>query len=721
MSVFNQSRSRVVQIIFLLVFVVILIQLINLQIFSAKYKMAAENNAIYRKIIYPDRGIIFDRKKKAMLENTISYDLVVTPVESKGTDTLALCALLNIDTVEYRKRMREIIFKNTSVKPSIFEALLTQELYAKLYENMYKFPGFNLIDRSVRTYPYNTGAQVLGYIAEVDTGYLRKHREDGYEMGDYAGMNGLERTYEKVLMGERGIKRFIRDNKSRIQGAYENGMFDTAAVAGRNLYTSVDVEVQQLAEKLLANKIGSAVAINPKTGGIIAMVSSPNYNPNDLTGSARRKNLGRMLLDTARPMFNRAIKGQYPPGSTFKPLGAVIALDEGLITPNYGFPCYGSYTSCGVVVKCEHKNAGHAASLRLALANSCNSYFSQVFRMAIDNPEYHNSTLGYLKWKEYMNKFGMGTTLDVDLPSENKASVPDTSVYNKAYGRNRWNSCTILTLGIGQDKMTATPMQLANMMCIIANKGYYYSPHFVDSIEQEEKDDTVYLAKYRRKHVVTHTADTVFKAVHEGMHDVTVYGTAAGIKVPGVEYCAKTGTAQNPHGKNHSLFVCFAPKDNPTIAVAVIVENAGFGSTWAGPIGAFIMEKYLNDTIATDRLAEVERISKADLIPGAIKDWYVKKDNQRQIKLAQEAAAAKTELEAEEKRNSTEEEDNNDKTPINKDKNIEQLEMILPENKKVKPSLPLNKKDSGKKKPTNTSNALLMTDDKKWLIKKTKA
>ena len=721
MSVFNQSRSRVVQIIFTLIFVVILIQLINLQIFSSKYKLAAENNAIYRKIIYPDRGIIFDRKKKAMLENTISYDLVVTPVESKGTDTLSLCALLNIDTVEYKKRMREIVFKYTAVKPSVFEGLLTQELYAKLYENMYKFPGFNLTDRSVRTYPFNTGAQVLGYIAEVDTSFLRRHKEDGYEMGDYAGMNGLERTYEKVLMGERGIKRFVRDNKSRIQGAYENGMFDTSAVAGRNLYTSVDVEVQQLAEKLLANKIGSAVAINPKTGGIIAMVSSPNYNPNDLTGSARRKNLGRMLLDTARPMFNRAIKGQYPPGSTFKPLGAVIALDEGLITPNYGYTCYGSYSNCGVVVKCEHKNAGHAASLRLALANSCNSYFSQVFRMAIDNPEYHNSTLGYLKWKEYMNKFGMGTTLDVDLPSENKASVPDTAVYNKAYGKNRWNSCTILTLGIGQDKMTATPMQLANMMCIIANKGFYYTPHFVDSIEHEQKDDTLFLAKYRRKHSVIHTSDTVFRAVHDGMHDVTVYGTASEIKVPGVEYCAKTGTAQNPHGKNHSLFVCFAPKDNPTIAVAVIVENAGFGATWAGPIGAFIMEKYLNDTIASDRLSEVERISKADLIPVAIKDWYVKKENQRQAKLILEAEAAKAEMNAESKQSNSEEEENSEKIPLGTEKDKEQLELILPDNKNIKPLLPQNKKDSSKKKNTNTTSALLIDDHKKWLAKKSKA
>ncbi len=706
MSVFNQSRGGVIQIIFFVIFIVIVGQLINLQIFSSKYRLAAENNAIFRKIVYPDRGIIFDRKKRAMLENTISYDLVVTPVESKGTDTLALCSILNIDTKEYKKRMREIIFKNTSVKPSIFEPLLTQELYAKLYENMYKFPGFILTDRSVRTYPYNTGAQVLGYIAEVDTGFLRRHKDDGYEMGDYAGMNGLERTYEKVLMGERGIKRYIRDNKSRIQGAYENGLFDTSAVAGRNLYTSVDVEVQQLAEKLLQNKIGSAVAINPKTGGIIAMVSSPNYNPNTLTGSARKKNLGRMLLDTARPMFNRAIKGQYPPGSTFKPLGAVIALDERVITPGYGFPCYGSYSSCGVVVKCEHKNAGHAGSLRLALANSCNSYFSQIFRMAIDNPTYHNPQLGYLKWKEYMNSFGMGRTLDVDLPSENRASVPDTAVYNKAYGKNRWNSCTILTLGIGQDKMTATPMQLANMMCIIANKGYYYTPHFVDSIERESNTDTSMLGKYRRKHVVTSTADTVFRAVHDGMHDVTIYGTAAGIKVPGVEYCAKTGTAQNPHGKNHSLFVCFAPKDNPTIAVAVIVENAGFGATWAGPIGAFMMEKYLNDTIATDRLAEVERISNANLIPDAIKQWYARKDVQRQAKLAMEAAS-KAEMNADLKNINADDEEDSSSTPAT-DKKIN--------TEKKNPT-----KDGKNNKANQRTGALFIHQSKRLKVVSTKA
>ena len=650
MSVFNQSRGRIIQIIIGVVFIVITAQLINLQIFSSQYKLAAENNAIYRKIIYPDRGIIFDRKKRALLENTISFDLIVTPAESKGTDTASLCAILGIDTAEYKKRMLDLIFKNTRVRPSVFEPLLSAELYAKLTENMYKFPGFVLSERSVRTYPFNTAAQLLGYIAEVDTSYLRKNKHLGYEMGDYAGMSGLEKTYESILMGQRGIKRFIRDNKSRIQGAYENGIFDTIPVAGRNLFTSIDVEVQQLAEQLLQNKIGSAVAINPRTGGIITMVSSPTYNPNVLTGNARRKNWGRMVMDTAKPMYNRAIKGQYPPGSTFKPLGALVALDQGLITSDYGIGCSGGYGACGgVYVRCEHSNAGHAANLRLALANSCNSYFSDVFRKALDNKKWGNTNQGYLKWKEYMNAFGLGRRLEVDLPSEDKANIPDTSIYNKFFGgARRWNSCSVLTLGIGQDKMTATPLQMANLMCIIANRGYYFPPHFVDSIENEQVEDTVLMNKYRKKHVVTNISDNDYQAVNDGMHDVTVYGTASHIKIPGIEYCAKTGTAQNPHGKNHSLFVAFAPKDNPKIAVAVVVENGGYGSVAAGPIAGLIMEKFLNDTLSTAGKATAERLTNMNLIPEAIKNWYTRKDAERAARLAKlalEEAAEKEEAE----------------------------------------------------------------------------
>jgi len=622
---YNSNRGRIIQIIIGVIFTFIILQLVSLQIFSSKYVLAANNNAIFRRIIYPDRGIIFDRKKRALLENTISYDLVVIPNEAKGVDTATLCAILKIDKEEYTKRMIEVIIKNSRVKLGIFEPFLSTEVYAQITENLYRFPGFSLSERSIRNYPYNTAAHVLGYVAEVDVKFLEKHEADGYEMGDYAGMTGLEKQYESILMGQRGVKRFLRDNKGKIQGPFEKGEFDTTAIAGRNLYTSMDVEVQQLAEKLLQHKIGSVVAINPKSGSIIAMASSPGYNPNLLTGNQRRKTIGRLLTDTARPIYNRAIKGQYPPGSTFKPLGALIALDEGLITPSFGYNCFGLYTSCGDPRKCEHHNAGHAGNLQLALANSCNSYFLQVFRMAIDNPKYHNAKLGYLKWKEYMNSFGLGRKLGIDLPSENRASIPDTAQYNKDFGGAKyWNSCFMLTLGIGQDRMTATPLQLANTMAFIANDGYYYTPHFVDSVEEEDDFDKELLLKYRTKQEVTKIPKEYYDIIKEGMHGVTVFGTASFIKVPGHEFCAKTGTAQNPHGKNHSMFVCFAPKDNPKIAVAVVVENAGFGATWAGPIAGLLMEKYLNDTLTKESKTKMDYLANVDLMPANIKQWYIR-------------------------------------------------------------------------------------------------
>ena len=633
MPVFNQSRQRVIQTIFIVVFLVMIGQLFHLQILSSKYTKLAEDNAVAKKIVYPSRGIIYDRNKKPILDNVARFDLVVTPFQMKGIDTMILCRILNIDTAEFRKRMVTSIIKNGRYRPSVFEPLVSPQLQAQLDENMYKFPGFDLNERPVRSYPYKCAAHILGYVAEVDTAIIRKSGYF-YQMGDYAGRSGLEASYEKVLMGQRGIRYLIKDNKNRIQGSYQKGIFDTLPVAGRNLFSSVDVDLQQLAEKLMTNKIGGVVAINPKTGGILAMASGPGYDPNLLSGAQFRKNWGRMALDTARPLYNRAIKGQYPPGSTFKPLGALVALDEGLITPAYGYGCAGAYYACRRPVKCTHSSRGHAATLRLALANSCNSYFNQIFRMAIDNPAYGSTTKGYLKWKEYMNSFGMGVRLGVDLPSEDYASIPDTSRYNKDFGGpRRWNSCNILTLGIGQDRMTATPLQLANVMCIIANKGYYYTPHFVDSIQNERIGDTLFLAKYRRKHSVTHISDNAYNVVQLGMQDVVTSGTAQNAMIPGVNVCGKTGTAQNPHGKNHSLFVCFAPRENPKIAIAVVVENSGYGSTWAAPIASLIMEKYLKDTISEKRMPEVERISKADLIPAAIKHWYYVKDSIRQAKL----------------------------------------------------------------------------------------
>lgn len=595
----------------------------------------AANNAIFRKVVYPDRGIIYDRKHKAILENVVMYDLVVTPRETKGSDTAALCSILGIDSAEYHKRIISAIIKNSSYKPSTFSALLTPETYALLNENMYKFPGFILQERPVRKYPFSSAGNVLGYLGEVDSSFLRRHKEEGYLQGDYAGMTGLERSYEKVLMGVRGVERYIRDNRNRIQGPYEKGVFDTVAIPGRDLYTSLDIELQKLAEQLLGNKIGSAVAINPKTGGILAMATSPSYNPNLLTGSERRSNFGKLILDTARPLLNRATKGQYPPGSTFKPLGALVALDEGLITPAYGYPCRGGYFACGRGVRCEHSDAGHAANLRAAIAHSCNAYFCDVFRKAIDNPAFPNTQAGYLKWKYYMNAFGLGEKLQVDLPSEDAGNIPDTARYNKDFGGfARWNSCNILTLGIGQDRMLATPLQLANAMCFIANKGWYYTPHFVDSIENQTIGDSVFLGRFKIKHQVTNISSTDFDAVQLGMWDVTTGGTATRAQIPGYNICAKTGTAQNPHGKNHSLFVAFAPMENPKIAIAVVVENAGYGSTWAAPIASLMMEKYLNDTISTKRLPEVERIAKADLIPVAVKNWYARKDSIKLARLA---------------------------------------------------------------------------------------
>jgi len=685
MSVYNQSRSRVIQLIIIAVFLLIIGQLVHLQLFSDKYSKLAEDNAVYKKIVYPSRGIIFDRSGKAILDNSVMFDLMVTPFQVKNVDTFTLCNILKIDTAEFHKRMITALIKNGKYRPSVFEGLVSPQVQAQLEENMYRFPGFDLSERPIRAYPFKAAAHILGYVGEVDSSII-KQSNYFYQMGDYAGRAGLEKTYESVLMGRRGIKYQIKDNKNRIQGSYENGIFDTSAVAGRNLYTSIDIEVQQLAEKLLNNKFGSAVAINPKTGGIIAMASAPGYDPNLLTGAERRKNFSRMFLDTAKPMYNRAIKGQYPPGSTYKPLGGLIALDEGLITPQTGYGCAGAYFSCGRPVKCTHAGGGHARDLRVALANSCNSYFSHIFRLAIDNNAFPNQQAAYLKWKEYNNAFGLGVRVGIDLPSEDKGSIPDTARYNKDFGGfARWNSCNILTLGIGQDRMTATPLQMANAMCIIANRGKYYLPHIVDSIQSETIEDTAYMAKYRKLHTPVHISDSVFNYIIDGMHDVTVYGTSYFIKVPGQEYCAKTGTAQNPHGNNHSWFVAFAPKDDPKIAVAVVVENAGYGATWAGPIAGFMMEKYLNDTIAADRMAEVERISKADLIPSAIKRWYYVKDSLKRSKEIEEGTPETgTKPDTDTKVTFDPEAEPNKKQGNNDTAKINQLPMLKPDEQRLK-------------------------------------
>ncbi|HEY0679162.1 MAG TPA: penicillin-binding protein 2 [Chitinophagaceae bacterium] len=636
MSVFNQSRSTIIRLIFISMFVVITLQLFNLQVLSGKYQQLARENALFPKRIYPSRGIIYDRKGKPILDNTVLYDLMVIPSEVRNLDTMGFCQMLEIDTAEFRQRLITAILKNTRVRPSIFEDLLPPVMHARLEENLWKYKGFYLQDRPVRTYPFNAAAHIMGYVGEVDSAILRRSNYY-YQLGDYVGRSGLEQYYESVLMGRRGVQYMIRDNKNRLVGRYENGKFDTAAIAGRNLRTYIDIEVQQLAEKLMTNKVGAVVALDPKTGGIIAMCSGPNFNPNDLTGPEKQKNYQRMVLDVSGPLLNRAIKGLYPPGSAFKPLGALMALNDGIIDPSYGYPCTGRYYGCGHgKPACTHNNPGHAANLRLSIANSCNSYYTHLFRMTIDNPQFRGVKKGYQHWRDYANNFGLGNRLGVDLPSEDKGNIPDTAVYNRVY-RGAWNSCTNLTLGIGQDMMLATPMQLANAMCIVANKGYFYTPHFVQKIDAETKDDTV-MNKFRIKHeVLTRISDEAYESVIGGMQDVVDRGTAMAARIPGIEICAKTGTAENfrildgrrVQLKDNSVFVCFAPRENPRIAIAVVVENAGFGSTWAAPIASLMMEKYLNDTLRAERKKEVDRIAAANLMPSWLEREQYKADSTR--------------------------------------------------------------------------------------------
>ncbi len=625
MPAFNQSRQNFIRILFLFAFIVLVLRLLFLQLGSKKYDLLALDNAVSKKIIYPDRGIIFDRKGKSILENTLTYDLMINPTQLKGMDTIGLCQILNISVKDFKERVVGAIIKNGKYRPSVFEASLSVETFVQLQENIFRFePGFFLQERPIRSYPFKAAAHILGYVGEVDSNIL-KRTNYYYQMGDYMGLSGLERYYENILMGQRGVRYQIKDNKNRIVGSYEKGLYDSVAIAGRNLNTYIDIDVQVLAERLLKNKLGAIVAIEPQTGGIIAMASGPTYDPNQLTGSQRKNNFSWMLRDTARPLFNRAIKGQYPPGSTIKPMGALIALDEGVITPDFGIGCGGAYFGCRRPIKCTHDNPGHAANLRVALANSCNSYFSHVYRLSVDNPRLKGTVNGYLKWKQYMNSFGLGVKLGVDLPSEDKGLIADTSFYNRLYNRS-WSSCTNVFLGIGQGEMQATPLQMANMMCIIANKGYYYTPHFVQSIEAETGQDTI-LNAFKKKHQVTNIPSEIYDIVQMAMQDVTEAGSGRVARIEGISVASKTGTAEN-YGiiygkreklKDHSWFVCFAPRENPKIAVAVIVENAGFGATWAGPMAGLIMEKYLKDTLSSARWKEVERIESQEIILPIVK------------------------------------------------------------------------------------------------------
>ncbi|MEO7923629.1 MAG: penicillin-binding transpeptidase domain-containing protein [Chitinophagaceae bacterium] len=681
MPVFNQSRSRIIRLIFLVAFIIIIAQLFYLQVISGKFGRLADENAILRKTIYPPRGLVLDKKKRAILNNTLTYDLMVTPAQAKGIDTAFFCRLMEIDTTEFHKRMITAIIKNSSQKPSIFEASLPPQKYARIQENLWRFQnGFYIQERPIRSYPYNAGANIMGYLGEVDTNYLKKYADAGYVSGDYAGMTGIEASYEKALMGERGVQVLIKDNFSRIQGSYESGAMDEQAVAGKNLYTSLDIELQQLGEKLMSNKVGSIVAIDPRTGSIISMVSSPTYNPGYLTGAERRKHFSELYTDPRLPLLNRAVNASYAPGSTFKTLQALVGLAEGVITTQTNFSCSGAFYGCGSgnPMGCLDPGTYH---LSTGITHSCNTYFANVMQRVINNPKFPSEDSSLRNWNRYMYAFGLGHRLGVDIPTEQKGTIPTPEMFNKVYGAGRWGFCNYRSVSIGQGEVTATPLQVANEMAYIANKGWFIIPHLVDSIEGGDKFNL--LDKYKVRNVPINIPDSIFEAVHDGMQGVMETGTGRGAKVPGITVCGKTGTVENYYRgvkqPNHSFFCAFAPRENPKIAIMCVVENSGrFGGTYAAPIVSLMIEKYLNDTIATNRKPLEDRMSSINLIPPLMMQKLRTKDSLQKVK----------EMEKELK---------NIKDTLQSDDNLTEAEIRAGKTKDNKPS-----KDIPNKKPVKT-------------------
>ena len=708
MSVFNQSKNRIIRLVFLIVFAVIIAQLINLQIISGKFRQMADDNAILRKTIFPPRGLVLDRTKQPILNNTLTFDLMVTPSQAKGIDTSFFCRLMEIDSLEFRKRILNAIIKNKSFRPSVFEASLSPQKYARIQENIWRFQnGFYIQERPIRSYPFDAAANILGYIGEVDSNYLKKHVAAGYQSGDYAGMTGLEASYEKVLMGERGMEVLIKDNFNRIKGPYEGGKMDTKAVAGNNLYSSLDIELQKFGEKLMSNKVGSIVAIDPKTGGIITMVSSPTYNPNYLTGTERRKNFSDLYTDPRLPLLNRAVNASYAPGSTFKTLQALVGLGEGVINTKTTFSCNGHFYGCGSNKPMGCLDPG-TYYLKTGITHSCNTYFANVMMRVINNPKYPNVDSSLRAWNRYMYAFGMGHRLGVDVPTEQKGNIPTPEYFNdpKRFGPGKWGFCSFRSVSIGQGEVTATPLQVANEMAYIANKGFYYIPHIIDSIDGGDKFGL--LEKYKQKIIPINLADSIFEAVHDGMQGVMESGTGRGSKVPGIVICGKTGTVENyafikgqlVKQPNHSFFCAFAPRENPKIAIMCVVENSGrFGGSYAAPIVSLMIEKYINDTIAANRKAMAVAMEKKNLIPPLMLQKMKSKDSLQRAReeerlLKNELKSISDTLQSED--NVGEAELRTDRTKENKqpkdteNKKPVKTEMIVPEKKRT----PAVKKDS---------------------------
>lgn len=603
------DRKFIIGGFFVVIAIVYISRLFYMQVIDDSYALQAKQNAFQILVDFPQRGVIYDRKGKYLVKNEPSYDLMVTPKLVKGCDTMALCETLEITKEEFLKRIKKACqAPNSPRKQSIFEKQMSSQRYARVQEKLYLFKGFYPQSRSVRKYPKPIAAHLLGYVGEVDGEFTKK--TPYYKDGDYIGISGIEKSYEEELRGVKGKRIIIKNVHNKEIGSYLDGAIDTMAIMGKPLYSTIDIELQEYGEKLMKGKKGAIVAIEPATGEILCVISSPGYDPNLFIGSKERaRNYPVLNNDTlGRPLFNRALTAMYPPGSTFKLIGALIAQHDGLINRSTVYPCIGGYPPGGGKPKCHPHGGGK--SLPGSIATSCNSYYTYVFRAIVDQRKYPKFIDGYTHWRDMVKTFGPGRRLGTDLPFDKPGNVPSIEYYNKVFGVNGWRSNTILSLGIGQAELTLVPLQMANVAAIIANRGYYIIPHCIRGVGTKKTLDK----KYTEKHYVGVTGAEYYLNVIDGMQGAFEGGTASRSKIPGIVACGKTGTAQNPHGKDHAEFQCFAPRENPKIAIACLVENAGFGHLWAAPIVSLMVEKYLTGKVTRPELEK--KMMEADLIHG---------------------------------------------------------------------------------------------------------
>lgn len=603
-----EKRKYVIGGFIILIVIIYIIRLYSLQIDDDKYKSSADSNAFLKKTIYPSRGLIYDRNGKLVVFNQPAYDVMMIPRDVQQFDTIDFCNTLNITREQFDNRISDMKRKAgySTYTPQTLISQLSAEDYGRLQEKLYRFPGFFIQKRVLRQYNYNSAANVLGNIREVNQNDIK---QDPYnEPGDYMGDLGVERSYDHFLRGIKGKEILIRDAHGRIQGRYNNGANDIPAHSGKNIKLSLDIDLQQYAESLMVNKIGAVVAIEPKTGEILALVSSPGYDPSKLIGRQRGANYAELNRDPYHPLFDRALMAGYPPGSTFKPGQGLILLEEGVITPSTPYPCYHGFISGGLRVGCH----GHGSPLPLkpALQTSCNAFFCWGLKNMLDNRKGKYGTVAnaFETWKLHLVSMGYGYRLGVDLPSEGRGFIPNAQFYNKIYGENRWSANTIISIAIGQGEILATPLQIANVCATIANRGWFITPHVVKEVE-----DTLLDSQYIDKRFPTIKKEN-YEIVAEGMRMAVTGGTCRIANLPDIEVAGKTGTAQNPHGKDHSAFIGFAPYNDPKIAVCVYVENAGFGATFGVPIGSLVIEKYLNGEISPSRKYLEERMLNSNTI-----------------------------------------------------------------------------------------------------------